>query len=114
MDAIHGALAREHAPLVVIGDFNATDDHRGLRRLLGLGLHDAAVRRGKGLAMTWPRNRRLLPPLVRPDRVLVDRRLAVTGYRLGTGRGSDHRPLVTDLAVPAMPGQATEAAPRYG
>jgi endonuclease/exonuclease/phosphatase family metal-dependent hydrolase len=54
--------------------------------------------------MTWPRGK-LLPPLVRPDHVLVSPEIAVTGYRLGDGRGSDHRPVVVDLAIP--PKEAT-------
>ncbi|HET9290524.1 MAG TPA: hypothetical protein VFQ49_05525 [Actinomycetes bacterium] len=44
---------------------NATRWHRGLSRLLALGLDDAHERRGRGWAATWRRDRRPLPPLLR-------------------------------------------------
>ena len=95
-DRLDGAGERT----LVVGDLNATNDHVGFRRILATGLRDAAVARGRGWQATWPAGRHLLPPLVRPDHVLVSRDLVVTGYRLGAAAGSDHRPMVVDLAVP--------------
>jgi endonuclease/exonuclease/phosphatase family metal-dependent hydrolase len=64
-------------------------------------LTDAAAARGKAYGMTWPRDRRIVPPLVRIDHVLTTRGLVVTHLAVGTGKGSDHRPLVADVAVVA-------------
>jgi endonuclease/exonuclease/phosphatase (EEP) superfamily protein YafD len=86
-------------PLVVAGDFNATRYHPSFRRLLREGLRDAHEQRGRGWAATWPRGRRLLPPMLRLDHVLVSPGLAVQAIREGVGEGSDHRPVIADLAL---------------
>lgn len=99
MAAIRRSAAAEHGPLVVAGDFNAAYGHRPFRDLLDAGLRDAHVERGRGWATTWPRDLRAVPPLVRIDHVLVSRQLAVVGIGEGIGRGSDHRPLIADLAL---------------
>lgn len=99
LDALRGFAEEEKGPLVLTGDFNATSAHRGFRELLGAGLRDAHVERGRGWVTTWPSDLRLLPPLARLDHVLVSDAVAVLGVREGTGRGSDHKPLVADLAV---------------
>jgi endonuclease/exonuclease/phosphatase (EEP) superfamily protein YafD len=89
--------ASDSRPLIVVGDFNATNDMKQFTGLLHTGLDDAAVERGQGWHMTWPRGL-VVPPFVRPDHLLYSDGLTVTGYRLGHGSGSDHRPLVVDLA----------------
>jgi len=62
--------------------------------------HDVvASAQGRPYQMTWPRNRRIVPPLARIDHVLTTRGLAVTRIAAGVGRGSDHRPLIADVAV---------------
>jgi hypothetical protein len=92
---------------VLAGDFNATLDHAALRAVLRRGYADAALVAGRGLAWTW-RPLRLPAPRLALDHVLVDPRLAVTGVRLVRVRGSDHRAVVVDLALPAegAPGAA--------
>ncbi|HUQ64135.1 MAG TPA: endonuclease/exonuclease/phosphatase family protein [Acidimicrobiales bacterium] len=101
LSAIRQAAATdaEGVPLVVAGDFNATHGHRPFRSLLESGLRDAHVERGRGWATTWPNNLGLLPAFARIDHVLVSRRVAVVDITEGTGSGSDHRPLIADLAV---------------
>jgi endonuclease/exonuclease/phosphatase (EEP) superfamily protein YafD len=94
-------LAAEPRPLLVAGDFNATADDRPFQRILGVHLQDAAVLAGKGWEMTWPRNQAWVIPYLRIDHVLLSPQLTVTRYRLGTGRGSDHRPIVADVAYRA-------------
>jgi hypothetical protein len=51
--ALPGAGAPGDLQLIA-GDFNATLDHRVLRRLLGRGYADAADAAGDGLTWTWP------------------------------------------------------------
>lgn len=97
--ALEEVAAEEKEPLVLAGDFNATSGHRSFRRLLGAGLRDAHVERGRWFVTTWPLDLRPLPAFVHIDHVLVSEDVAVLDVREGTGRGSDHRPLVADLAL---------------
>lgn len=89
----------EDGPRVVAGDLNATSGHRAYRDLLAAGLREAHVERGRWWVATWPRDRWWSPPLVRFDHVLVSPEVAVVDVREGTGRGSDHRPVIADLAL---------------
>ncbi len=56
-------------PLVVAGDFNATDDHPGFRAVAE-GLSDVTRDAGHGWAPTWPQDT-VVPPFARIDHVLV-------------------------------------------
>jgi endonuclease/exonuclease/phosphatase family metal-dependent hydrolase len=82
------------------GDFNATLDHATLRGLLYSGYHDAAESRGEGLIATWPSG--AFPPPVTIDHVLVDRRIAVTGFKVFDVPGPDHHAVYAELIVPAV------------
>ena len=97
---IASAVKAEQLPVLVAGDLNATWGHRAFRRLLDAGLTDAAAARGRPFQMTWPRHRRLLPPVARIDHVLTTGQLVVLRIESGVGRGSDHRPLLADVALP--------------
>ena len=96
---VHRLVEADDGPRVVAGDLNATSGHRAYRDLLAAGLSDAHVARGRWWAATWPRNRWWTPPLLRLDHVLVSPEMAVVDVREGTGRGSDHKPVVADLAL---------------
>jgi endonuclease/exonuclease/phosphatase (EEP) superfamily protein YafD len=86
---------------VLAGDFNATLDHAPLRRLLATGYVDAADATGDGLVGTWgPYDGDLIPP-VAIDHVLADRRIAVRDTRVHSLAGSDHRPVLAELTLPA-------------
>ncbi len=86
---------------VLAGDFNATLDHVGLRRLLNSGYVDAADQVGAGLYPTWPSDGALWPPPVAIDHVLVDDRCPVEEFTVLDVPGSDHRAVVTRFVVPA-------------
>lgn len=92
--------ARFAPPRILAGDFNATLDHRELRRLLDSGYADAAAAAGVGLRNTWPTDRRL-PPLVAIDHVLVDPRAIVRDVSIRRIPGSDHAAVVVEIALPA-------------
>jgi len=85
---------------VLLGDFNATLDHRELQALLARGYVDAADAVGAGLRPTWPVMRRRPPITI--DHVLVDRRAAVRSYSVHRLPGTDHRALVVRLVLPAV------------
>ncbi len=89
---------------LVVGDFNATLDHRPMRDLVGSGLRSAAELTNEGWQPTWPAGGevRLLgvpvPSLLQIDHVLVGPRLAVVSTRTVDLVGSDHRGLVVRVA----------------
>ena len=87
-------------PVILAGDFNATIDHIGFRRLLRLGLKDAAAETGKGLVPTWGP----LPgrgALLTLDHVLVDARCAVAASSVHRLPGTDHRAVFARVRLPA-------------
>ena len=89
----------EDGPVLLAGDFNATRDHAGMRRLLRTNLVDAHDETGRAGAATWPAGRRLTPALIRLDHVLVGDGIVPVRVRELAAHGSDHRPVVADLAV---------------
>lgn len=87
---------------VVAGDFNAGPWSHAFRALLDAGdLRDS--QRGFGLQPSFPATS---TPVIRVaiDHVLVSREVAVVDRRLGPALGSDHFPVVVDLAVSAGSG----------
>ncbi|MDY7100539.1 MAG: endonuclease/exonuclease/phosphatase family protein [Actinomycetota bacterium] len=100
LDELAGArdLGGDH--VVLAGDFNATLQHAPLRGLLDADFREAYREAGRGLGATWPVG--LVPlvgPLIRIDHVFVTPGLGVADIGLGSGHGSDHRPVVVDLVV---------------
>ncbi len=89
--------AARRPPLVVAGDLNAGPWSWAFARMAELGdLQDSA--RGFGLQLTFPAtaNPALRVPI---DHLLHSEGVTVVGRRLGPRLGSDHFPLVVDLAV---------------
>ncbi|GLL07987.1 endonuclease/exonuclease/phosphatase family protein [Dactylosporangium matsuzakiense] len=90
-------------PRILLGDFNATLDHRVLRELLRAGYRDAAAERGLGLVPTWPCRTETLPfwtPPVTLDHVLADRRIGVREFATRHPGESDHNVVVAELVLP--------------
>jgi endonuclease/exonuclease/phosphatase (EEP) superfamily protein YafD len=83
---------------LLVGDFNATLDHRELREVLERGYVDAADATGNGLVATWPE--RLTRPGITIDHVLADERVAITDYAVHELPGSDHRAVSAVLRLP--------------
>jgi len=96
-----GEQARRPGPPVLLaGDFNATWGHRPFRRLLDVGLDDAAAALGQPWSPTWRAGGRL-PPTLRLDHVLTGPGLVATSYTTGPAAGSDHRSILVDVAITA-------------
>lgn len=83
---------------VLAGDFNATLDHRDLRRVLDRGYFDAADAVGEGLTPTWSSHGLLSLPLT-IDHVLVDERAGIVDYSVHDLPGTDHRAVFAELAL---------------
>jgi endonuclease/exonuclease/phosphatase (EEP) superfamily protein YafD len=87
-------------PLVVIGDFNATDQHV-LYGQLSRRLRDAHRESGWGLGFTYSRWPEVGQALWRIDYVFHSPELVALSTRTGDYAGSDHRPVVVRLAFGA-------------
>ena len=101
LHAITDQLERRLAdgvPTIVAGDFNATPYNRWLHTVQGLGLRSAHEAVGRPLATTWPNGLHKFPPL-RIDHVFFTGTLVPLRVREGNGTGSDHLPVITDIAV---------------
>ncbi|WP_282087336.1 endonuclease/exonuclease/phosphatase family protein [Streptomyces tendae] len=91
------------APVVLAGDFNASQDHAAFRRILDTGLRDAARLAGEDRTPSWPA--RTLPVFgVQIDHVLVSEDFAARDARFLDLAGTDHRALVVDLTLHAAEG----------
>jgi endonuclease/exonuclease/phosphatase (EEP) superfamily protein YafD len=98
LDRLSADVRAATLPVVLAGDFNATRDHRPFRHLLDSGVRDAHDTTGAGWQPTWPANQ-LIPPIIRIDHVLASPAFAITGYHRGGHDGSDHLPIIADLAL---------------
>jgi endonuclease/exonuclease/phosphatase (EEP) superfamily protein YafD len=102
---IRCAVRQPAGPTLVIGDFNATCWHPGLRGILEEGYDDAHAALGKGLRATWPIGKRV-PPFALLDHALIGGGLVATAIEHFPVAGSDHRGVVVTVSA------ARRAAPR--
>lgn len=96
VQSLDARLAPLRDPVIVAGDFNSVTTGRVGRMIRDeTNLHAAP-----GWPGTWPAA--LPPPLrITIDQVYVSDRLAVRSRRLGRPTGSDHRPVVVEVAPAA-------------
>lgn len=92
------ALRKEDGPVIAAGDFNMTQNHHWYRELKKAGFVSAHDERGRGNATTWPQGELLLP-MIRIDQVFHSAGVVCLSIREGRGEGSDHRPLIAELAI---------------
>lgn len=90
------ALAGIDGPAIIVGDFNATPDHRPLRQLYDLGYVNAADRAGSGIVLTWPATGRI-PPALALDHVLVKGDIAADGFQRVKVPHTDHYAVLAEL-----------------
>ncbi len=101
--AIAGEIEQEVTPLIVLGDFNTTDQTENYTVIAGR-LIDTHWSVGHGFGFTFPDWRRhqagrsLLGPLVRIDHILVSRHWVPQDVHVvSRATDSDHRPVVATL-----------------
>ncbi|MDE1152007.1 MAG: endonuclease/exonuclease/phosphatase family protein [Micavibrio sp.] len=85
------------APLVVLGDFNATPYSPALKHLTA-ALQLTNARRGRGINGTWPAGLNYGFLQIPIDNALISETIGVTDYRLGPDISSDHLPSIITLA----------------
>ncbi|MEU1189194.1 endonuclease/exonuclease/phosphatase family protein [Streptomyces sp. NPDC005859] len=92
------AARYDDGPLVLAGDFNASQDHAAFRRALDTGLRDAARLAGHDREPSWPSS---TAPLLgaQIDHVLVSRDFSASAARFLHLDGTDHRALVVDITL---------------
>jgi vancomycin resistance protein VanJ len=88
-------------PTVVLGDLNLTD-RQALYPVLARRLGDAYWEAGWGMGLTFTRFRNIGLPMWRIDYVLHSPDLVAVRAWVGDYGGSDHRPVVADLAFAAI------------
>jgi endonuclease/exonuclease/phosphatase family metal-dependent hydrolase len=111
------ALALEHDPCILLGDFNLVDSRLEYAYLRSTGLGDAFGNAGKGRGHTLPKrlgpwkrflwlNRMLrwipMPPMLRVDYIWYTSSLSALDAWIGTDAGSDHLPVLAKVALPAL------------
>lgn len=96
LEGIASFAAATSGPLIVAGDFNVTPWSSHFRDALDRSaLNDCAA--GHGLAPSWPAQ---APPFgIRIDHCWASKHWRATDVRIGPGLGSDHLPLIADLAL---------------
>lgn len=98
IDAIADTVRRFGGSRIVVGDMNSTDGSRHFRDFIEVsGLRDSRL--GFGRQGSWPTD---MPYRIAIDHAFVSEDLAVVDRKLGHMVGSDHFPLIIDLA-PALP-----------
>ena len=91
---------------IVIGDLNSTDGSVHFRDFVHVsGLRDSRL--GFGRQGSWPSDR---PYRLAIDHALVSEDLAVVDRRLGPNIGSDHLPLIVELAPAVSRKPATQSS----
>jgi endonuclease/exonuclease/phosphatase (EEP) superfamily protein YafD len=92
---------------IVMGDLNTTPWSHCFREFIAsTKLVDSA--RGRGVQPSWPTSRLVLRIPI--DFCLVSETMAVTDRHIGPDIGSDHFPVIVDVAVPAARLTANSAA----
>ncbi|MGW2048770.1 endonuclease/exonuclease/phosphatase family protein [Streptomyces sp. NPDC001858] len=92
------AAAHRDGPLILAGDFNASQDHAVFRRILDTGLRDAARLAGADREPSWPS--RTTPAFgAQIDHVLVSKQFAASDARFLHLDGTDHRALLVTLTL---------------
>lgn len=93
-------LLRPHVTenLVVVGDFNAIEEHLTMRRLAQAGLRNAMAGwqapGAGGWQPSWPTDKPFVPPLIRIDHALHSDSVAAWRPRYVVVSGSDHKAVV--------------------
>lgn len=84
-------------PLIVAGDFNATDDHAPMRNLYSDGLESATNILGTGWMPTYPANS-AIPPLIAIDHILLNHYLTATSLHRFKVANTDHLGLMATIS----------------
>jgi len=99
LDSMTDYLAQQEGPMLVVGDFNTTRDHRAFRDLQNQGFIDAADQAGAGFAPTFPQGRGPFPVAAIDHALARDAPLTATRVSTHALAGADHRGIVVTYVV---------------
>ena len=85
-------------PLIVIGDFNATQHSYWYQELTKGPLRSAHAQLGKRSSVSWPNGKSFAPPIL-IDHAFVSKEIECQSLEIGKGIGSDHKPLLLKIRV---------------
>ncbi|MGW1745211.1 endonuclease/exonuclease/phosphatase family protein [Streptomyces sp. NPDC002092] len=95
---LRNAAATTRTPMILAGDFNASQDHAAFRRILDTGLRDAARLTGHARTPSWPA--RTTPTFgTQIDHVLVSRDFSANSAHFLDLTDTDHRALLVDITL---------------
>jgi len=94
---VRWAEGKRAESFIIAGDFNSTPYSRFSSRMREHAA-DAWELAGTGYGHTAPNGMFPLPP-TRLDHIFLSRDLTPVSVSVGSGQGSDHRPLIADVAV---------------
>ncbi len=100
MTSLVDHLDEHSGPIMVVGDFNTTRDHRAFRDIESLGYVDAADQAGAGFAPTFPEGRGLFAVAAIDHALVRDAPLTAVEVRTEPVHGADHRALVVTYVAP--------------
>ena len=96
--------AADPLPVIIAGDFNFTEETPNAAAIRRAGFRSCHSVSGQGLAVTRPLSQSLLQHLVgfRIDHVFIEAPLTSTRFAVGGATGSDHFPIIADIALGAV------------
>ena len=98
--ALLARLEHETNPVIIAGDFNATQHAYWMKQLSEAGFKSAHREVGRGWAVTFPNGTSRFPP-IRLDHILYTAPIVCLDINEGQGAGSDHKPLIADFLIPS-------------
>lgn len=97
LQSILNRMQKREGSILLIGDLNLTDRQLAYRELTGY-LQDAHRESGWGMGFSYSRLPGILPALWRIDYVFHSADMVALSTRAGDFAGSDHRPVMAELA----------------
>ena len=92
-------LSQLNGPLVVLGDFNASEQSPMVENLKRAGLHDAFSEAGTGWGYTIGHALNRGIDLFRIDHILLSPAFQTRRFRVGHQGGSEHNPIFADVTL---------------
>jgi vancomycin resistance protein VanJ len=105
-------IASQSHPVLVMGDFNISDQSTIYKLIPESGLKDTFREAGWGFGPTWPvrfHGFRHFSPVVRLDYIWHSKEFMPISIKVGQGAISDHLPVIADLILQVAPAAQTSA-----
>ncbi|RBP98614.1 endonuclease [Bifidobacterium aemilianum] len=99
LDDLARLTSRTDRRYILMGDFNASNDHAPFRSVLADRFQDAALQSGHGLTLSWPADRVGVPAFAAIDHLILDRGITAGQLEMVRIAGSDHKALLGTIAV---------------